>query len=117
MKKVEDLEVGDIIYIYSILSFPDREVMNTIEAKVYRTTKDYNSCSVYENYESNTPIRHVVKSNEGVVFRNSFWLSKKDDDLAESIMISYLKRKINIFENDIKLYRKRIHMVYDYFNN
>jgi len=114
MKSLEELKVDDVIFVYSILSFPNKEeVMVKTKVKVYKVTPQYNSASTYENFEkpNGNKIRRVVKMGEGVVYRNSIWLTEENDELAKDILTNYFERKIEILEHEIQLFHDRIHLI------
>lgn len=117
MKSLEELKVDDVIFIYSILLFPNKEdVMVKTKVKVYKVTPQYNSASTYENFEkpNGNKIRRVVKMGEGVVYRNSIWLTEENDELAKDILANYFERKIEILEHEIQLFHDRIHLIDDF---
>ena len=114
MKALEELKIDDVIFVYSILSFPNKEeVMVKTKVKVYKVTPQYNSASTYENFEkpNGNKIRRVVKMNEGNVYRNSIWLTEENDELAKDILVNYFKRKIEILDHEIQLFQSRINLV------
>jgi hypothetical protein len=114
MKSLEELKVDDVIFVYSILSFPNKEeVMVKTKVKVYKVTPQYNSASTYENFENpnGNTIRRVIKMNEGNVYRNSIWLTEENDELAKDILVNHFKRKIEIMEHEIQLFHNRIDLV------
>jgi hypothetical protein len=117
MKSLDELKVDDIIFIYSIASFTDKEVVIKTKARVYKVTPQYNSASTYENFENpDIPnIRRVIKMGEGVVYRNSVWLSEENDEAAKEILINFFKRKIEILEHEIGTYKSRIDLINNFF--
>lgn len=116
MKLLNELKVDDIIFIYSIVSFPDEEVFVKSKVKVYKAITQYNSVSAYENFDKPNKIRRVVKMNEGVVYRNSIWLSEENDSLAKDILTKFFKRKIEILNHDIELINTRINLLNNFFD-
>jgi hypothetical protein len=117
MKSLDELKVDDIIFIYSIASFLDKEAVTKAKVKVYKVTPLYNSASTYENFErpDDNKIRRVIKMGEGVVYRNSVWLSEENDEAAKEILINFFKRKIEILEHEIGTYKSRIDLINNFF--
>ena len=117
MKSLDELKVDDIVFIYSIASFPDKEVVIKTKVRVYKVTPQYNSASTYENFEKpDIPnVRRVIKMGEGVVYRNSIWLSEENDEVAKEILINFFKRKIEILEHEIDMYKSRINLINNFF--
>lgn len=119
MKRIEDLKTGDIIYQYGIGNLPDRgdfvfkrklEIDNS-----YMVTKRNDHAIGFEYFSNEQKLRHTIKSNEGKMYRNTFWLSEEDDKLAKEIMVKYLNRNIEIALHQIKTNRNRISMVSKFF--
>jgi hypothetical protein len=74
---------------------------------------NFSEDAVFEKPNGNK-IRRVVKMGEGVVYRNSIWLTEENDELAKNILANYFERKIEILEHEIQLFHDRIHLINDF---
>ena len=60
-------------------------------------------------------IRHILKSNEGTVYRNIVWLSERDDNRAKELLLSQIERKIDIAKHEIELMESRRILINNFF--
>lgn len=115
-KRIEELKNGDIVYQYGIATFPDREfifqkklIIDNSETSIKMLHRDFASAK-----ESNG-VRHIIKGNEGVIYRNAVWFTERDDKKAKQLLLEYLNKKINIAQHTIDLYCARIAQVETFF--
>jgi len=118
MKALEELKVDDIIFIYSIVSLPNKEALTKVKAKIYRVRPQFNTASAHEEIKKNIfgEVRRIIKMNEGIVYRNAVWLTEENDEAAKDILINHFNRKLEILENEITVNQSRLILINDFFS-
>lgn len=117
-KRIEELKNGEAIHYYGIATFPDREFLFYKELTVdnNESTLKFSSRDFATAYETNSPrVRHIIKGNESIIYRNTLWLTKRDDEQAKKLILEYLNRKIQVAQHTIDLYEARIAQTETFF--
>lgn len=108
MKQLLDLKVGDTVYLYGLVCLADKsEVFIHREVNIVKVTPRFNLVTG----ETASGIKHVIKANEGTVYRNLLWLTEDDLPKAKLILIENYNRKIDIAKHDIALLQDRIELI------
>ena len=113
MKKISDIKEGDIIYQYGIGNLPDKG-----DFAFKRTLTVYKSKFAIvglEDFGDGMVCRHIIKANEGKVFRNIVWLTEEDDEKAYEILTNAYNRRIEALTNQIDVLENRKGILDDFF--
>lgn len=112
MKKLEEMKLGQKVYVYQLITFPDREVFKKCEATININSTIVTRYLVAVGKEIG---RYQLRSDEGIVYRNALWLSEENDDYAKRAFRAAYEEKLKVFRSSIDLYEKRIDLINVFF--
>ena len=105
-KLLQDLSIGDEIYLYGFKLLGDRDVFIKKKLNITKVSKNFGTATGYCN-----GVRYIIKSNERSVYRNMVWIFEEDDKLAKELLINFYNRKIEILEHDIENCKDKINRI------
>ncbi len=114
MKRLDELNVGDIIYLYGIASLSNGEFVIDKELEITNINKHFKLVTGRET-QSTISANHIIKANEGTVYRNLVWLTENNKELAMKLLTDFFDRKIEIAQNSINGFENKKHLLEKHF--